>query len=51
VWDSGKPVRPAPYPLYRSRADWEAFLQMMYDDWRGWANPAVEPSRSSRAGD
>jgi urea transport system substrate-binding protein len=49
VWDSGKPVRPAPYPPYRSRAEWDAFLQAMYEGWRGWANPAVEPSRTSRA--
>ena len=51
VWDSGKPVRPAPYPSYRSRAEWEAFLQTLYEGWNGWANPAVKPSRSSRAGD
>ena len=26
VWDSRRPVRPTPFPAYRSRAEWEAFL-------------------------
>jgi urea transport system substrate-binding protein len=51
VWDSGKPVRPAPYPPYRSRAEWETFLQALHEGWRGWANPALEPSRASRSGE
>lgn len=25
VWDSAKPVRPLPYPGYRSPADWDGF--------------------------
>jgi urea transport system substrate-binding protein len=41
VWDSGKPVKPVPYPPYRSRAEWEAFLRALYEGWNGWANPAV----------
>ena len=45
VWESGKPVRPAPYPPYRSRAQWDAFLQGLYDGWRGWANPGEDVSR------
>lgn len=50
VWDSGKPVQPVPYPPYRSRAEWDAFLRALYEGWKGWANPAVEPSGASRAG-
>lgn len=49
VWDSGKPVRPVPYPPYRSRAEWETFLQAVYKRWNGWANPVAEPPRASRA--
>ncbi len=41
VWESGKPVRPAPYPAYRSRAEWDAFLQALHDGWRGWANAGM----------
>ena len=45
VWDSGKPVRPVPYPSYRSRAEWEAFLNALHGRWRGWANPGADTSR------
>ena len=40
VWSVDKPIRPAPYPITRSPADWDAFLQGMYTRWGGtWANP------------
>lgn len=40
VWDSKKPIRPVPYPLSRSRAEWEDFLQALYIRWnKSWANP------------
>ncbi len=40
VWNSGRPVRPVPYPVYRSRKQWNRFLSDMYDQWGGqWANP------------
>ena len=39
VWDSGRAIRPIPYPAYRSRAEWERFLRDLYDGWGGkWAN-------------
>jgi urea transport system substrate-binding protein len=44
LWESGTPVRPAPYPPYRSRAEWDAFLQTLYERWRGWANPGPDAS-------
>lgn len=45
VWDSAKPVRPLPYPGYRSPADWEAFLTGLNQRWQGhWANPGAEPT-------
>jgi urea transport system substrate-binding protein len=39
-WSSQKPVRPVPYPVYRSSSDWQDFLQGLYAGWDGnWANP------------
>lgn len=40
VWESGKPVRPVPYPIYRSPQQWEDFLQNLYKGWNGsWSAP------------
>jgi urea transport system substrate-binding protein len=40
VWNSGKPVRPVPFPLYRSTSSWEDFLEQLYRGWNeSWANP------------
>lgn len=40
VWDSGKPIRPVPFPVYRTKADWEKFLTDLYNGWgQRWANP------------
>jgi urea transport system substrate-binding protein len=39
VWSSEKPIRPVPYPIYRSRGEWTAFLDGLYRGWGGaWAN-------------
>ena len=39
VWDTGKPVRPLPYPFYRSHEEWQTFLDGLYQRWHGsWAN-------------
>ncbi|MCP4254057.1 MAG: urea ABC transporter substrate-binding protein [Candidatus Scalindua sp.] len=39
VWSSEKPVRPVPYPAYRSKSQWNGFLQYLYESWGGnWAN-------------
>jgi urea transport system substrate-binding protein len=35
VWTSEKPVRPVPYPIYRSREAWTAFLDDLYRGWGG----------------
>lgn len=41
VWDSQKPVRPVPYPIYRTKAEWEKFLSDLYTGWKQhWANPS-----------
>ncbi len=40
VWSSSKPVRPVPYPISRSRSEWEEFLGSLYRGWGGsWSNP------------
>jgi urea transport system substrate-binding protein len=40
VWNSEKPIRPIPYPISRSKAEWEIFLNNLYRDWNNnWANP------------
>ncbi len=41
AWDSGKPVRPVPYPIYRSPEEWNEFLDQLQKGWGGsWAAPA-----------
>jgi urea transport system substrate-binding protein len=43
VWVSGIPIRPEPYPLYRSRAEWDAFLLALYEGWGDrWYNPGPD---------
>lgn len=40
LWSSEKPVRPMPYPIYRSKSEWDKFLKDLYEGWGGrWANP------------
>lgn len=40
VWDSEKPVRPIPFPSYRTQAMWEAFLEDLYKSYgNNWSNP------------
>ncbi len=33
VWSLEKPVRPVPYPVLRSRAEWDAFVERLYTTW------------------
>jgi urea transport system substrate-binding protein len=40
VWTSDSPIRPTPYPPYRTKTEWEKFLQDLYQGWgQSWANP------------
>ncbi len=40
VWASDKPVRPMPFPIFRTRRDWERTLEDLRQDWGGdWTNP------------
>jgi urea transport system substrate-binding protein len=44
VWTSEVPIRPDPFPSSRSRAEWQAFLDHLYQAWGGnWANPVHGP--------
>jgi urea transport system substrate-binding protein len=44
AWESGAPIRPMPYPMWRSRRDWDRYLSEMRAAWRGsWANPGDVP--------
>jgi urea transport system substrate-binding protein len=35
IWDSKKRVLADPYPLYRTKAEWNSFLQSLYEKWGG----------------
>jgi urea transport system substrate-binding protein len=46
AWSLVKPIRPEPYPITRSRSEWDRFLEDMHARWGGsWANPNT-PARS-----
>lgn len=41
IWDSDKTVYPQPYPLYRTKDEWNTFLTNLYIKWeKRWAPPA-----------
>lgn len=43
VWSSSKPVRPIPFPIFRTRSEWEALLESLHQSWGGrWVNPDAE---------
>jgi urea transport system substrate-binding protein len=47
VWDSRRPVRPVPFPAYRTRAEWEAFLAALFHQWGGrWVNEGATQTGS-----
>jgi urea transport system substrate-binding protein len=42
VWSSGRPVRPVPFPIFRTREAWEEELESLHTGWGGsWANPGT----------
>lgn len=39
IWGSGEPIPPQPYPVYRTKNDWETFLNDLYVGWNHkWSN-------------
>jgi len=43
VWSSGTPMRPVPFPAWRSRSEWERLLEGLRDEWGGqWSAPPEE---------
>jgi len=41
VWSSDKPIRPIPYPETRTHAQWESFLQNLFNGWgHRWQAPS-----------
>ncbi len=47
VWETPKPVRPLPFPPYRSLQEWQLFLDDMQGGWGGqWANPGPAGAES-----
>ncbi len=40
VWESDIPVRPEPYPVFRGKDEWEAFIKQLNRQWGGsWTAP------------
>ncbi len=38
VWSSDTPIKPEPYPHYKSKREWEDFLEGLYNGWgKHWA--------------
>jgi urea transport system substrate-binding protein len=49
IWSSQIPVRPVPFPLSRSRSEWERFVADLSRAWGGrWTNPGVEATAGGR---
>lgn len=52
VWSSGDSIRPVPFPITRSKREWERLLSDLYAAWgNSWANPGdrtVPPILSKR---
>ena len=48
VWSLEKPVRPVPYPVLRSRAAWDAFVERLYTTWGTQRLQSPDADGSSR---
>ena len=45
VWSSRTAVRPVPFPISRSRSEWETFVSNLYRGWGGrGSNPTASPT-------
>jgi len=46
VWSSRTAVRPVPFPISRSRSEWERLVADLHQAWGGrWVNPSTTPAR------
>jgi len=42
VFSTEEPVKPIPYPAYKSKEAWDEFLNNMYTEWnQNWSNPGL----------
>jgi len=47
IWDSNSPVPPRPWPMWRSRREWEGIIDGFRNRWGGaWEAPPTAPSRA-----
>lgn len=41
VWSSNQPLRPIPYPIFRSRSEWDELVRSLFEGWgERWSNPS-----------
>ena len=49
VWKLDKPVRPVPYPAWRTRREWDQYVEALYTSWgENWFNPRKGPGPSAK---
>lgn len=50
VWSSGRPVRPVPFPIFRTREEWLVYLDELSRGWGGrWSAPVERGADVSSA--
>lgn len=50
IWSQTVPIRPLPFPSYRSNLSWQRYLESLYADWGGsWSAPAARPASNGTA--
>lgn len=50
-WTSEKPIRPIPYPITRTKDEWDGMLKAMFQGWKGsWANPVDQTALPTTRG-
>jgi urea transport system substrate-binding protein len=48
IWTSGRPVRPMPYPISRTRGQWVTLVEGLYEQWGQWSNPVEKRGGEGR---
>jgi urea transport system substrate-binding protein len=50
IWSQTEPIRPLPYPSYRTRQSWHRYLESLYKSWgNSWAAPISDRQDSEVA--